>query len=194
MKKSAIILFMVIFAMPVFSQVTLINYNGYTGGSPTPQLFPLVSNIDHFTHDVGTNKFVANVYSMNASNVYRFIFRQNGIWKIGDYGFGPDFPGGLSNINLVSTQTSTSINPPCVGNWQTISGAVYQLEFTGMCNNDPVSGQFSELQYNYIQLPRAVTVVINQIPNPQNGMMIYDLTSNCVRVYTNGIWKCLSFQ
>lgn len=195
MKKYLLSLcFSLILATSVFSQVQLINVNGYTGGSPLPQTFNLVSNIDHFTHDAGTNKFLVNVYSMNASNVYRFIFRQNGIWKIGDYGFGLDFPGGLSNINLVSTQNSSSNNPPCVGNWQTTSGAVFQFDFTGMCANTATEGYFSEIQTNFIQLPRAVTLVINQISNPRNGMMVYDITSNCVRVFANGTWKCLSFQ
>lgn len=41
-----------------------------------------------------------------------------------------------------------------------------------------------------IEAPRLTFEQIMAITSPQNGMMVYDLTFKCLRVYVSGKWKC----
>lgn len=42
-----------------------------------------------------------------------------------------------------------------------------------------------------VLIPRMDFTQINNIPNPEDGLMIYDIEFSCLRIYDNGVWNCL---
>jgi hypothetical protein len=144
-----------------------------------------------YSPDAGTNVYR---FYVPIVGFYRFVIRHGGKWKI---------VGQSADTTPPSTQTITEtvgnsieINPPCDALWiDKVNGAIHQVFISGTtCTNELTPTSYFEGTPRYVQLPTLVTTQINQLVNPNNGMMVYDLTSNCVRVHVNGIWKCLSFQ
>ena len=143
-----------------------------------------------FVADAGTN--VYRDASGTIAGFYRYVFRQNNKWKIGAY-----YASTPAQSILAETEgVSTKVNPPCNAYWKDmVNGAVFQVLISGnSCTDELTPGSYFEALPQYVQLPTAVTTVINQLLAPKNGMMVYDLTAHCVKVYSNGQWKCLSFQ
>ncbi len=53
--------------------------------------------------------------------------------------------------------------------------------------------QATEFSPNYILVPQLTFAQISAIASPKRGMIVYDLTNNCLRVFT-GEWKCISLN
>lgn len=146
-----------------------------------------------FTADPGTNIYG---YDFNANpGILRFrVFRSNNHWTIaGAYNTN-------QTVQFVSLDFSNEIDPPCDGLWEKYTnnvagGSLCQIIFSGttcMTSPDPNSTHFEALPQR-VQMPRLITPLINQLPNPTRGMMVYDLTENCLKVYDNDSWECVEF-
>lgn len=176
------------------SQITVTQPVGLSAGiqgtyQPAPNMSPSSLSADN-----GTTIY-RKVNYLGTAVIYQFIFRQNNRWKQGIYGTG-DVPSNNEFINLETLFLSTAINPPCNAYWNDMTNtSVYQVFISGTTCTDELSPtSYFEALPQFVQLPTAVTTIINQQPAPKNGMMVYDLTAHCVKVYSNGQWKCLSFQ
>lgn len=53
--------------------------------------------------------------------------------------------------------------------------------------------QAAEFSPNYLLVPQLTFAQISAISSPKRGMIVYDLTNNCLRVFT-GEWKCISLN
>ncbi len=157
--------------------------------SEGPKTYQPYTGIIPFTKDAGTNVYRL-VFASGPPSIVMYIFREGGFWKHGIVATGAEV-----SISYAMTQISQSLNPPCNGWWRRLSdGQVCQQEMTGTCDANFENSTYTELMPRYVQLAGLPTVAINQIPNPRNGMMVYDLTTHTVKVYSNGSWRSLSFQ
>jgi hypothetical protein len=41
-------------------------------------------------------------------------------------------------------------------------------------------------------ITRMSSTEISSIPVPQEGMMVYDKTAKCLKIYSDGAWSCFS--
>ncbi len=63
----------------------------------------------------------------------------------------------------------------------------------GIGTNNPVSGAILELKSSDKALLLSRVATTASVTTPINGMMVYDISSNCVKGYQNGAWTgCLS--
>lgn len=143
-----------------------------------------------FAADAGTN--VYRDASGAIAGFYRYVFRQNSKWKIGAYYASTP----AQSILAETVGSSTEINPPCSALWiDKVNGSIHQVLISGTtCTDELTPTSYFEGTPQYIQLPTLVTTQINQILTPKNGMMVYDLTTQAVKVFSNGSWRNLSFQ
>jgi hypothetical protein len=142
--------------------------------------------------DAGTTIYRHTVMS----NIFLLAFRSGNYWYLGRYGTSnSSFP---FQIDYKTLSPSSSNFLPCSSNWTYYSyGAPstnsYNIQVSsGTCDNSFPFSSSTEILPNLIRLPNLPT---NGIPsNPQNGMMYYDSISHSVKVFSNGVWKSLSFQ
>jgi hypothetical protein len=157
--------------------------------SEGPKTYQPYTGIIPFTNDAGTNVYRL-VFAAGPPSIMMYIFRESGFWKHGIVATGAEV-----SISYAMTQISQSINPPCNGWWRRLSdGQMCQQEMTGTCDANFENSTYAELMPRYVQLAVMPTVAVEQIPNPRNGMMVYDAAINRVKVYSNGNWRTLSFQ
>lgn len=127
--------------------------------------------------------------------VYQFIFRQNNIWKQGISSTGPGVPANNESINIETVEPCLEISPPCSTFWKTANGTQYRVNMSGStCNTICSPIVAPEITPQYLKIPIVVTETISQIANPKIGMMVYDATSQTLKVYSNGVWRSLAFQ
>ncbi len=195
MKTSIKLIICILCAYQTLAQITINQPVGLSPGisgiyNPEPNTLP-----SSFTTDAGTQIY-RKVNSVGGGViVYQFIFRHNNVWKQGVFSTGPDVPPNNANINLATVETCNETIPPCATLWKTANESQFLVSMSGSsCNNICVPPLASEITTDYLRLPTKVTETINQIPNPRNGMMIYDVTTHTVKVFSNGNWRSLNFQ
>ena len=71
--------------------------------------------------------------------------------------------------------------------------SVISFAQVGIGTNTPVAGSILELKAADKALLLTRVVSTAAVTNPVNGMMVYDISSNCIKGYQNGAWTgCLS--
>ena len=148
-------------------------------------LFSNNGNVPLGTGDAGTNVYR---YAFDPSKtIFFYIYRQNGIWK---------HTTGSGNVVHTTLQVSNSPDPPCNGWWKNASSGIacFQSISGTTCDNSYQDITSSEFMPQYVRMAAMPTTALTQISPARDGMMVYDLTSQCVRVYANGSWECLALS
>lgn len=149
--------------------------------------------------DTGTNHYSINSYSAGISQT---IIRESNQWK---HYVTVSGSGSFLTYTLHLPSTSNENDPPCAGIWERYNpqnpggstGEYHYVTMTGnSCstfNNPPptLPSQAFTMTPSNIQLARYFDTDIPTIPTPQAGMMIWDITNSCVKVYNGTTWNCL---
>jgi hypothetical protein len=105
---------------------------------------------------------------------------------------------------LVPTATSTAVTTAAIANepWFNVATGtaatantqdIYQMGKVGIGIATPATDAVLELSSANKSLLLTRVATTGAIANPVNGMIIYDISSNCVKAYENGAWSaCLS--
>ena len=95
----------------------------------------------------------------------------------------------ITNAGLVTGKSSGVVNFTFTA---TATGCSATTSNVTVINSlSPV--QATEFSPNYILVPQLTFAQISAISSPKRGMIVYDLTNNCLRVFT-GEWKCISLN
>lgn len=141
--------------------------------------------------DSGTDSYFTADAVFSATGQYQ-IYRNSGHWKIGRV-----ICNGCSTptTTIYYTLTNNSTKPPCTGTWTKLSGGTEALTLTGDCvTSGPSSVKATVVLPTALSLPQLTAADITAITSPQKGMLVYDLTNNCVKIYNGMDWKCLTDQ
>lgn len=141
--------------------------------------------------DSGTDSYFTADAVFSATGQYQ-IYRNSGNWKVGRV-----ICNGCSTptTTIYYTLTNNSTKPPCTGTWTKLSGGTEALSLTGDCvASGPSSVKASVVLPMALSLPQLTATDISAIASPQKGMLVYDLTNNCVKLYNGTLWKCLTDQ
>lgn len=141
--------------------------------------------------DAGTDAYFTADAVFSATGQYQ-IYRAGGNWKVGRV-----ICNGCSTptTTIYYTLTNNSTKPPCTGTWTKLSGGTEALNLTGDCvASGPSSVKATAVLPAALSLPQLTAADITAINSPQKGMLVYDLTNNCVKLYNGTLWKCLTDQ
>jgi hypothetical protein len=101
-------------------------------------------------------------------------------------------PGGFV-AQYYKTSSNNSLQPPCNEMWEVVGSnpkTYISINFTGnTCTSLPLFYN-TNLNPSFTQLPNLTSNMIAAIPNPQAGMMVWDISLNCLKVYTGTSWSC----
>lgn len=114
MKKSLLLLSLLLCSSFVFSQLTMQSFTPPTGGQPFAGVWNLQPSGGDFTPDPGTTVYY-RYESVGGNGITRdlYIIRQNNIWKILEKQ-GGTWVGGIYYIDRYHAKTfSSDNNPPC---------------------------------------------------------------------------------
>ncbi len=132
--------------------------------------------------DAGTDSYVIDV-PLGGFPINKYqIYRKDGIWKFARVYMcsGCTSP----SFQFFNTTTSNTTKPPC--DW---GGGI---TLTGDCvSPGPTSVKATTILPTVLTLPQLTAADIAAIASPQKGMLVYDLTNNCLKLY-NGGWVCLT--
>ena len=115
-------------------------------------------------------------------------------------------PGGLADINNSIAQTKGSaydktIDCTCVLPSKTVGTTLngnVGISTIGKTNNWPqnVTGAHLALEAETkgLVITRFKTSDLTKITNPVEGMMVYDVDVDCLKIYNLGTWKCFNIQ
>ncbi|MEI7581506.1 FG-GAP-like repeat-containing protein [Runella sp.] len=95
----------------------------------------------------------------------------------------------ITNAGLVTGKSSGVVNFTFTATATGCSATT--INVTVINSLSPV--QATEFSPNYILVPQLTFAQISAISSPKRGMIVYDLTNNCLRVFT-GEWKCISLN
>jgi hypothetical protein len=142
--------------------------------------------------DAGTDAYFTADAVFSATGQYQ-IYRNGGNWKIGRV-----ICNGCTtpSTNLYYQTVSNTSKPPCTNNWMPVGGgALINITLTGDCvSSGPTSVKATTVLPTAVSLPQLTATDIAAIASPQKGMLVYDLTNNCVKIYNGTNWKCLTDQ
>ncbi|MCU0340296.1 MAG: hypothetical protein MUE30_10445 [Spirosomaceae bacterium] len=65
------------------------------------------------------------------------------------------------------------------------------MVLSGQCQSETPATILNPL---YLSVPQLTANSISGIIAPQRGMLVFDLTNNCLKVYNGMTWKCLTEQ
>jgi hypothetical protein len=135
--------------------------------------------------DAGTDSYVVDVPASGFPlNKYQ-IYRNAGTWKFARVYLcsGCTSP----SFQFFDTVVSNTTKPPC--NWGN------GITLTGDCVTPaPTSVKATTILPTVVSVPQLIATDIAAIASPQKGMLVYDLTNNCLKVYNGTLWKCLAEQ
>ncbi len=147
----------------------------------------------HATNDANS-PVITNVTAMGPGTYYAFFTVASGKCRL------------VGTIVTISYYLPTDPGNPCACyNPGTISGTapdtklgITQLKRAGTNSPDnwPMvrkSGHIAlESNTKGFVITRMSSTEISSIPAPQEGMMVYDKTAKCLKIYSDGVWSCFS--
>lgn len=179
----------------VAGQITVINMPMQSGTYK-----PNISNTGVGVFDAGTN-YYNQITSQFDLFINQIIKRESNVWKQRLYINSASGVDQRQEYHLTLPATSSANEPPCGGVWEKWNdvtgvgtGAFHYVTINGGCsnvNNPPTPLAAGAMGPNGYQLPRYFDFEIPNIPNPQAGLMIWDITNVCVKVYNGTTWNCI---
>jgi hypothetical protein len=141
--------------------------------------------------DAGTDAYFS-ADPVNSVNGQYQIYRNNGFWKIGRV-----VCNGCSSpsISLYYQTFANTTKPPCANNWMPVGGGggLNIINLTGDCiSPGPTSIKSTTVLPTVLSLPQLTATDISNIATPTKGMLVFDLTNNCLKLYNGTTWVCLS--
>lgn len=180
MKTIILCILLSITGSTLYSQIVLTGST--TTSANTTYNIGTPNNTQVFNADAGTNIYSDNPWTLGSPIPFtqHRIYRVNGVWKLDKVFVGANGP----SITPISTSAGNNANPPC--DWG--SG----ITLTGTCYNSTVMA--TTLTPTYVAIPQLTATAISAIAIPQKGMLIFDATNNCLKIYDGTAWKCLVTQ
>jgi hypothetical protein len=182
MRYVAFFIVSLLFSAQSYAQITVTGAS-VTGANTTYNL-GTAETVQVFNSDAGTSLY-SNIpftsYSQMPSSyqMYR-IYRIGGVWKLDEVKVNASTGVTITDLHTIS---SNSNNPPC--NWG--NGVL----LAGTCEQLPV--QSTTISPGFITIPQFPYAAISAITTPQRGMMVYDITNECLRYYNGSVWKKVAF-
>lgn len=193
----------------LFAQITISGSTTYPALNLTFNQSSIIpySNC-YILSDAGTNLYKASVYVPPVSgvpgyNIDYYIIRRSNRWFIEGFNYlNSTYP---SYYVYYESQISTDINPPCNDIWRIWSGYcvplggfsltptgtnISTLILSGLCVSVPTVS--TTICPNVLQLPQQTTAQILAIPSPKKGMIVFDVSTNTIKVYNGAAWKTVS--
>jgi hypothetical protein len=183
MKYIAFFIISLLFSAPIQAQITVTGAS--TAGANTTYNLGTAQTVQVFNSDAGTNLY-SNIPFTSYSQMppyyemYR-IYRVGGVWTL-DQAIVSASVG--VRITTLYTISNNSNNPPC--DWG--NGVL----LAGTCGELPV--QSATIAPGFITIPQFSAAAISAIAAPQKGMLVFDTTNNCLKLYNGTAWKCLVTQ
>jgi hypothetical protein len=162
--------------------------------TPSPGVYGGGQGLIPVTADAGTTIYQKNT-NCNTGACGAILIRINGYWTI-IFGAADVFSPFTWLYKYRTLSTSTENHPPCNPTWlewngTNTSGSPFSTMFSGNTCIQPLPMISSNLLPNLIQLPNLSTSQINAIPNPQAGMITFDISEFCMKLYDGVVWKCI---
>jgi hypothetical protein len=195
MSKAFFVVFFLLFSVNSFGQL-IFRGDTYTQNLTT---LSLVTN-----RDAGTNAYKCTIYIPSLGSIDLHMFRYDGYWYQTEYPYGLSL--GAPRVKYRTSAQVLSTEPPCSATWFLINqswvinftthpalsvGSVPEsLMITGTGCTNQVNTSVTILP-NGIVVPVSTTSSINTIQNPAVGMIIYDLTVACLKIYNGSAWVCI---
>ncbi len=164
----------------MYAQITVTGAS--TAGANTTYNLGTAQTVQVFNSDAGTNLYSNIPYNppMPYSYTMYRMYRVGGVWTLDQVIVSASV--GV-NISTLYTISNNSNNPPC--NWG--NGVL----LAGTCEVQPV--QSATITPGFITIPQFSFAAISAIISPQRGMMVYDITNECLRYYNGSVWKKVAF-
>lgn len=154
----------------------------------------------------------ATISNYNASNTYAFTPAGPTVGTggaISNMTPGTNYIVAANNGNCTSADSSSfsiapSVNCVCYNNGNFTSAGsdskvgITSLKRAGATDSDnwPMVRKSAHLVLESntkgFVITRMATAALGGITNPQEGMMIYDTNAKCLKIYSDGAWKCFS--
>jgi predicted RNA-binding Zn-ribbon protein involved in translation (DUF1610 family) len=134
--------------------------------------------------DVGTDSYFDGPVSGLPFDQYQ-IYRKDGTWKFAKtYMCGSCTSPSTAIYNTIASNTT---KPPC--DWGN------GISLTGDCvSSGLTSVKAMTVLPTAVTLPQLTATDIEAITSLQKGMLVYDLTNDCVKFYNGTNWKCVAVQ
>ena len=180
MKTSMLFIVSYFAVMPLFAQITVTGSS--TTSANTTYNLGTAQTVQVFNSDAGTTMYSIIPFTSYSQmppsyELYR-IYRVGGVWTLDRVKVNAST--GIT-ITTLHTITNNSNNPPC--DWG--NGVL----LAGTCGELPV--QSTTITPNFITIPQLSATAISAIAAPQKGMLVFDTTNNCLKLYNGTAWKCL---
>jgi hypothetical protein len=195
MKKIVLLFYLVSCVLQVKAQTVNVLDSPVTGANITYTL----NNSGSFQYttiqpkDVGTDAYFSANPVNSVTGQYQ-IYRNNGFWIIGRI-----ICNGCTSptINLYYQTSSNGTKPPCSNNWIPVGGGgnFNIINLSGDCipTAPPVTSvKSSTILPTVLSVPRLIASDVAAIVSPQKGMLVYDLTYNCLKLYNGTEWVCMA--
>lgn len=120
------------------------------------------------------------------------IYRNNGQWKLAQVAM---CMGCTSPQTYIYYKVTANTNkPPCNTSWTVGNTAnVENIALTGDCVNlAPPSVNATTILPNVLTLPQLTAAEIAAITSPQKGMIVFDTSNNCLKLYNGTAWARMS--
>jgi hypothetical protein len=152
-----------------------------TASANTTYFIGTTSDSQVFNSDAGTNIYRDVPFFLNVPVpfIQHRIYRTNGQWILDKVIIGANGP----SITSLHSIAGSNNNPPCV--WSN------NMVLSGQCQSETPATILNPL---YLSVPQLTANSISGIIAPQRGMLVFDLTNNCLKVYNGMTWKCLTEQ
>ncbi|SOE21669.1 hypothetical protein SAMN06298216_2126 [Spirosomataceae bacterium TFI 002] len=180
----------------LFGQLTV---SGASHGSVNSNYTLTTSSPPHYIVDAGTNKYRYS-YQQQDFHHFFYIVRINNKWTLLTDSYYTDFGGGVWYYALnIDQNTSTDIDPPCTGIFDSYSGVYPNSQLIGVdniimtgatCIVQPVTSMASIISPFGISLPQMTTTQINAQANPTAGTVVWNSTLACLYVFNGTTWVC----
>lgn len=179
--KYIIVIMTLLISGYVQAQITVTGAS--TAGANTTYQLGTAQTVQVYNSDAGTNLYSNIPYNppMPFSYTMYRMYRVGGVWTLDQAKVNAST--GVT-ITALYTISSNSNNPPC--DWGN------GILLTGTCGEQPV--QSTTITPGFISIPQFSSAAISAIAAPQKGMLIYDTTHECLKLYNGTAWKCLVTQ
>ena len=180
MKKSILLILSYFAVMPLFAQITVTGAS--IAGANTTYNLGTAQTVQVFNSDAGTSLY-SNIPFTSYSQMppyyemYR-IYRVGGVWRLDQARVSASVGVTITTLHTLSSNLN---NPPC--DWG--NGVL----LAGTCGELPV--QSTTISPGFITIPQFSSAAISALALPQKGMLVFDTTNNCLKLYNGTAWKCL---
>ena len=206
--KKILLFSLLLFAKCAFGQLTVSgsgNIGGFTYDSPTGNAYNLTSlttigSVAGWMPDAGTHTYImfTSAGGICTGCITYYIFRMGGYWYFAQ-SWTASLTGHVESLSFKSLYQSTAIDPPCTALWTRLvsSGGplgILYITISGTSCEASLLIPSASILPNVISLPLQTTAQINAYPLPKVGMIVYDVTAGCMKIYNGVTWKCVSTQ